>query len=155
MGKKKQAIAYCRTNADSGSKIDAKFKIKIQKNNIQIGARRADVAIKKWFISLSPSDTALAEILEYCRQHPQIEYLAVSSPDRISRSLTDFGEWMFALGKLGVKIVVLPDLLDTPESLFRMQIMVAMAEFASRHRSESIKRGLRRKKENGDSTSVK
>lgn len=143
MEKYKKAIGYCRTSLYSNDSDVAKDTLEYQHERIVEGAKQARLEIVKWW-NAHDKDDKLAEILTYCTNNPQIQYLAISRHDRISRTQAKHLRWRKAFNSIGVQIIVLP---DTAENRYLFALMELQAIQHSKLRSAAIKRGIQARKE--------
>lgn len=100
-----KAIAYIRVakpvqieDAISGEK---------QKQQILEATKRLNVEIDEWFLEEGHKPMhfpyqVLDKALEYCQDNPDIKYLFVATPDRLSRSSEVFHYWKVAFERIDV-----------------------------------------------------
>ena len=149
MGKVK-AIGYCRVavNKQSGKNKA----IEVQKQQIEEVAKSMGVEIFKWFVQegyepVTFLHDTLGKALKYCKTNPNIEYLIISSVDRLSRSIDDYIFWKTAFRRAGVNIVSRTSgELDSPMATFVERLGVLIEQIDHEHRAEMIKRGIQAKK---------
>ena len=118
-----------------------KFKIKIEKIVDDKQTHSGDT---------SHSDGLMDEVFTWCSRHTDVDYLLVSDTTRISRDYDGYIKWKTLLGTVGVRIVSVkrpqPDD-ETATAQLMENLMQVLGQYDSATRSERVKLGLRRKKE--------
>jgi DNA invertase Pin-like site-specific DNA recombinase len=149
--KQVKVIAYCRVDISNQTKENRY--IENQKRLIIEAAKRWDAEIVKWFVQVgyepvSNTNSVLDRALDYCGKNPDIDCVAVASPERISREEIDQWFWMVTFRRNGTPFIYvdLPEVDESPESgLVRILNLEKVVGHESR--SGAIKLGLKVKKE--------
>jgi DNA invertase Pin-like site-specific DNA recombinase len=104
------AVAYCRVA--SATQTDRNQSIEAQKRLISEAAQKAGIEIKQWYESVGETSLyqlgrkqrkVLKDAHAYCSAN-QVDYLFVTSPDRLSRLSTDYCEWERKFQKVGTVV---------------------------------------------------
>lgn len=148
--KQVRAVGYCRV-AVTGE-YDQVEKLQIQKQQINEAAKRLNFEIVQIFeqIGHEPASfpySELSEVLGYCESDPNIKFLVVTKPDRISRSIKEFYFWKISFERIGVTIKYADDIeIDSPMSDFVEKLHIMMGQLEHERLSERVKRGIQAKK---------
>lgn len=105
-----KAVAYCRVA--SVEQTDQNQSIEAQKCLISEAAEKAGVAIEQWFEAIGETSPyqlgrkqrkALKDTHDFCSKN-QVDYLYITSPDRLSRLSTDYCDWVCKFQKIGTVV---------------------------------------------------
>lgn len=105
MSKSKKAVAFLRVGSVSQNNKQQDFQK--QHNIIQQHAHAQKLVIEKSFECIGSAKDAqrvLADVMEYCRQHPEVKVLLVASCDRISRNYKTFIDTYLNFEAIGVRM---------------------------------------------------
>ncbi|MFZ2545065.1 MAG: recombinase family protein [Candidatus Saccharimonadales bacterium] len=130
MSKLSKAIALVRTCSTGQSQYES----------IISYAEERKIKIYKTFESKNNGSGVLKEILKYCRVNPHIEYLLISEPSRLTRSVIEYNRYKGAFSVYGVEIRSATD--ASGESFDYLS--AALAKIYSQYRSESVGRSMLR-----------
>lgn len=117
------------------------FKIKIEKI---IDNKQTTVADN------ATSNRQMDEALVFFKDNPDVKYLLVTDTTRVSRDYNEYIKWKTLLSTVGVRIVSVKQFEqdDNTASVQLMKdLMRALSQYDSSRHVESVRRGLRRKKE--------
>lgn len=141
MKKVNKAVAFCRT-ATSQQIDDIDNSLDLQLDTIYKAAESRNTTVVEYWEAVGSGEAEVKEMFEYCKANPDVNYLFVTTPDRISRSLRQNRYLQAEFAGIGVEINAIT---ISPEDKFKEALMLAMANFNSNLRSERVKRGLRQK----------
>jgi site-specific DNA recombinase len=114
------------------------------------GYEVAQVFVEEGESAKTANRTKLKELLKYCRDHKDIDFLIVNKLDRFSRNAADSLHMRDVLAVMGVKLrSVTEQIDDTPFGKFAGHVLAGLAELDNSTRSERCVTGMRQKLEMG------
>ena len=143
-----KAIGYCRVAATK--QVRGYSNLDFQRRQIEEIANRLNLKIVEYFAQVGhepvtfPYDT-LGKALKYCKANPDLKYLVIAKPDRLTRSLEEYLFWKISFKRAGVSIVSSSEP-DSPMSDFVENLHMMMGQLEHERRSEMVKRAIQRKK---------
>lgn len=141
MKKINKAIAFCR--AAASSQIDnIDNSLDLQMDSIYKAAKNRNITVVEHWEAVGSGEAEVKAMFEFCKANPDVSYLFVTTPDRLSRSFRQNSYLKAEFADIGVQIkAVTISAIDK----FTEAMMLAMTNYASELHSEHVKRGLRQK----------
>jgi DNA invertase Pin-like site-specific DNA recombinase len=136
-----KAVAYSRVAASVQKNPDRS--IQTQQRSIFELAKSQGLEVTKWFVSCGgrPPTTAdrLQEIVDYCKTN-HINTLLVKSPDRISRSRSNYQAWQRKFKKAGVSVLSLADDVNAEQQWLNGEVERMHKEVVQELRLKAVRR---------------
>lgn len=154
MSQPKYAVALVRSSNSETSGQD--LTIAEQQEEMVDYAKTSQIEIQKIFTSSDRSSQVIKEIISYCKANPQIGYLLIEKPSRLSRSIIEYNRYLGAFYACGVEVLTTIEYaygIDSIEDTYQDYLSMAMVEIDSRMRSEQVKRALLNRTKAGYSVS--
>ena len=146
MEKLKIAVAFMRTANENQNEQNPATKT--QRAAIEDYANKQGIKIATYLDNVANSgEETLNGVLGYCKSNPDIKYLIVSDSTRISRNLQKYTYWKARFKQTGVEIISVKNTHDTPVAMFMENLLQLFSQYDNQMRSEAVRRGLQRKKE--------
>lgn len=146
MEKLKIAVAF--TSTANKNQVKQSESIDSQIATIEAYAEKHGFLVEAYFDNfVFEAKEMLNGVLGFCKGCPDINYLIVSDSTRISRGFHEYAYWKAQFKQAGVEIISVKSDDDWPMAKFMEGIAEMMSQLESESRSEAVRRGLRRKKE--------
>jgi predicted site-specific integrase-resolvase len=146
----KKAFAYVRVKSNQS---DFRNSLIRQKKQINETANRLNIEIVEWIEQLGGStkmgkNKYLLDGLKLAAKNPDVKYILVCSPDRLSRNFQQLMLWLVCIKNLNL-VLLMPGSasLDgqSPEEILMNRLAAFSTDYHSRIRSAMIKRGNQKK----------
>lgn len=144
-----QALIYCKT----GMRKNSFWILNAQQEKCLKFASDKDITVRAGYWDKGSANNmkryGLNQILKMCRDKKyNIKYLIVERLDRLVHKLSDFLQISEELKNLGVRILTVSEPNDfSPTGEFRRNLLMAMSQYHNEIISESIKKGIQKRKE--------
>ena len=149
---KQLAISIVRVDVEIGNP-SWQVKVSEQIKGIRRAAKELGVELHSTFYLLKSSPVKFKEIKEFCVFAPEIKYLIVDSPDRLSRNVDEYVDIHSDFSDIGVETYYTgkgnPKVDTSPWMLLMNEFVQQQGQVHSEIRSEITKQGMRNMVEKG------
>ena len=151
--KPQKAIVYTRVS--TAEQVREGLSLEAQEHSCREYCKSKGYEVVQVFVEQGESAktanrTKLKELLKYCRDHKNIDYLIVNKLDRFSRNAADSLQMRDVLAAMGVKLRSVSEQIDdSPFGKFAGHVLAGLAELDNSTRTERCVTGMRQKLEMG------